>query len=76
MVDNAKYGGLEKAPGIKIKDPTTKETSILDEIAEDIGFSTEDANAEYTVVYSKTAGLDVQNTGVVFKITGLIINTL
>ena len=62
--------------GIKIKYPTTKEISILDEIEEYIGFSTEDANAEYTVVYAKTAGLDVQNTGVVFKITGLIINIL
>ena len=76
MVDNAKDGGLEKVPGINIKDPTTKETSILDEIAEYIGFSTADATAEYTVVYDKTAGVDVQNTGVVFKITGLVINNL
>ena len=76
MFDNAKYGGLDKVPGINIKDPTTKEKSIPDEIAEDIGFSTEDANTEYTVVYANTAGLDVQNTGVVFKITGLIIKTL
>ena len=76
MVDNSKYGGLDKALGINIKDPTTKEISIPDEIAEYIGFSTEDANAEYTVVYDKTSGLDVQNTGVVFKITGLIINNL
>ena len=76
MVDNSKYGGLDKVPGIKIKDPTTKETSILDEIAEYIGFSTEYANAEYTIVYAKTAGLDIQNTGVVLKTTVLIINTL
>ena len=76
MVDNSKYGGLDKVPGINIKEPTTKETSILDEISEDIGFSTVDANAEHTVVYAKTSGFDVQNTGVAFKITGLIINTL
>ena len=63
-------------PGIKIKDPTTKDISILGEIAEDIGFSTEDTNVEYTVVYAKTSGFDVQNTGVAFKITGFIINTL
>ena len=76
MVDNAKYGGLDKVPGINIKDPTTKETSILDEIAEDIGLSTADATAEYTIVYVKTEGVDVQNTGVGVKITGLVINTL
>ena len=76
MVDNAKYGGLDKVPGINIKDPTTKETSILDERSEDIGFSTADATAEHTVVYDKTAGVDVQNTGVGVKITGLVINNL
>ena len=76
MVDNAKDGGLDKVPGIKIKDPTTKEKSILDEIAEDIGFSTADATAEYTIVYAKTEGVDVQNTGVGVKITGLVIKTL
>ena len=76
MVDNSKYGGLDKVPGINIKDPTTKEISILDEITEYIGFITEYANAEYTVVYAKTAGLDVQNTGVGVKTTGLVINNL
>ena len=76
MVDNAKDGGLEKALVIKIKDPTTKDTSILDVIAEDIGFRTADATAEYTVVYAKTAVLDVQNIGVGVESTGVVIKTL
>ena len=75
MVDNAKDGGLNKAPGIKIKDPTTKETSVLDAIAEYIGFSTADATAEYTVVYAKNAGVDVQNTGVGVESTVVGIKT-
>ena len=76
VADNAKDGGLDKAPGIKIKDPTTKETSILDEIAEDIGSSTADAPVEYTVLYAKNTGVDVQNTGVGVKSAGVGINTL
>ena len=62
MVDNAKDGGMEKAPGIKIKDPTTKDIYILDEIANDIGSSTADSTEEYTVVYANILGVDVQNT--------------
>ena len=64
MVDNSKDGGLDKAPGIKTKDPTTKETYILDEIAEDIGSITAYATVEYTLFYAKTSGVDIQNTGV------------
>ena len=69
VVDNAKYGGLDKVPGIKIKDPSTKETSILDAIVEDISYSTAYSTAEYTVVYSRTTGVDVQNMGVGVEIT-------
>ena len=64
MVDNAKDGGLYKAPGIKTKYPTTKETYILDEIVEYIGSITAYATVEYTLVYSKTSGVDIQNKGV------------
>ena len=76
MVDNIKNRGLGKAPGIKIEDPTTKETSILDSISEDIGSRTADTTAEYTVVYAKTAGVGVQNTGVGVKSTVVGIKTL
>ena len=76
VVDNAKDGGLEKALVIKIKDPTTKDTSILDVIAEDIGFRTADATAEYTVVYAKNAGVDVQKKGAGVERTGVVIKTL
>ena len=75
MVDNAKDGGLDKAPGIKTKDPTTKETYILDQIAEDIGSITAYATEEYTLVYAKPAGVDIKNTGVVVESTGVGINT-
>ena len=75
VVDNAKDGGLDKAPGIKIKEPTTKETFILDVIAEYIVSSTAYTTAEYTVVYAKNAGVDVQNTGVGVESTGVGIKT-
>ena len=76
LVDNAKYRGLDKAPGINIKEPTTEEKYILDEIAEDIGSRTADATAEYTIVYANTAGVYVQNTGVGVKSIGVGIKTL
>ena len=48
----------------------------MDAIAEDIANSTVDATAEYTVLYSKTAGVGVQNTVMVVESTGVVIETL
>ena len=75
MVDNYKYWVLDKAQGIKTKDPTTKDTYILDDVAEYIGSITAYATEEYTLVYAKPAGVDIKNTGVVVESTGVGINT-
>ena len=76
MVDKSKDGVLDKAPGIKTNDPTTKETYILDEISEYIGSITAYATAEYNLLYANTAGVDIQNTGVGVESSGVGINTL
>ena len=75
VVDNAEDGGLDETTVIKIEDPTTKETSILHAIEEDIAVSTAYATADYTVVYAKTAAFDVQNTCVGIESIGVGIDT-
>ena len=45
----------------------------MDAVAEDIANSTVDSTAEYTVVYSKTAGVGVQNTVMGVEGTGVVI---